>query len=121
MKTIIESLFKNQQYLHKQIKIFEKLMKEMYNMSIDIITIMNSYIFNQNILRIKISGLSHEIKKKNIECFNWFHQLMFNNILINTCNSKQKESNTQTKEQLLYGLNWNMLRSHVVKRQLLFR
>ena len=79
--------------------------------------IMNSFAFNQNILRLKVSGLPHDIKKKNLECFNWFHELMFNNVPINN----QQNEQSKQKEQLLYGLDWNILRSHAVKRQLLFR
>ena len=130
---IIDALYKNQQYLYKQIKALENILKDEWNISKDIIMIMNSYVFNQTILRLKVSGLAHDIKKKNSDCFNWFHELMFNHVPIN--NKKDDNDNDEpqkeilesnktailSKEKLLYGLDWNILRSHVVKRQLLFR
>eukprot|EP01083_Nonionella_stella_P110779 324402_1 len=116
---IIGALYRNQMYLYSQIKVFETDMKDVWNMSIDVINIMKSFIFNQTILTLKLSGLSHDIKKKNMKCFNWFHELMFNDVPIN--NDNQAQASVETKEQLLYTLDWCILRSHFVKRQLVFR
>lgn len=119
---IIEAMYKNQEYLYRQIRAFEQCMKEQWNVSSDTVSIMKSFVFNQSVFTLKLAGLSHEIKKKNLQCFNWFHQLMFNDVPIEnkSCN-EEKVKVIETQEQLLHVLDWNVLRSHVVKRQLVFR
>jgi len=120
---IIKALYENQQYLYHQIKAFETSAMQYFNVSKDVILIINAFAFNQTILTLKISGLAHnEVKKKQIECFRWFHELMFNHAVIDyKKHDMMNGSQSVTQQQLLYQLDWNILRSHVVKRQLSFR
>ena len=146
---MVMALYRNQQYLYRQIKALEVVVRESWGLSMDIVLILNSFAFNQIVTRLRVSGLSHDIKKRNADCFNWFHQMMFSQdpIEMTTMDDDGNEDDMKqdangendenvkeikitgsprsktwlTKEQLIYQLDWKVLRSHVAKRQLLFR